>query len=233
MIRRIGSKKAGEMMVKKEEDIQAQAEDPVALLQKARPNILLCKAHHCHLPQQAKHILDPLHDQQLRLAVLTGELLAQCTRRFLGTISVLGDLAAPTVQGGNAVLYYLRKGHSVLMIDNHPIPPAGPEVLLEGLAVLTEEVPTVLNQGPTAHEVQEDVIAEVLRVADKHLALLITGVLQVLGVGGKGLQIEGQVALEVSVQGVAVLTGMKEAPEEATIAHPWAEEALGGPIPHL
>ena len=32
MIRRIGSKKAGEMMVKKEEDIQVQAEDPVALL---------------------------------------------------------------------------------------------------------------------------------------------------------------------------------------------------------
>ena len=100
------------------------------------------------------------------------------------------------------------------------------------LAVLTEEVPTVHNQGPTAHEVQEDVIAEVLQVADKHLALLITDVPQVLGVGGKGLQIEGQVALEVSVQGVAVLTETTEALEEATTALPWAEEALGGPIPH-
>ena len=129
MIRRIGTKKAGEMMVKKEEDIQAQAEDPVALLQKARPNILLCKVHHFHPPQQAKHILDPLHDQQLPLAVLTGELPAQCTRRFLETISVPEDLVAHTVQGGDTVQFFLPKGHSAPMIDKHLIPPAGPEVL--------------------------------------------------------------------------------------------------------
>ena len=118
-------------MVKKEEDIQAaQAEDPVALLlQKARPNILLCKVHHFHPPQQAKHILDHLPDQQLHLVVLIGELLAQGTRRFLETISVLEDLVAHTVQGGDTVLFYPLKGHSAPMIDKHLIPPAGPEVL--------------------------------------------------------------------------------------------------------
>lgn len=116
-------------MVKKEEDIQAQAEDPVARLQKARPNILPCKVHHSHPPQQAKHILDPLHDQLLPLAVLTGELLVQCTRRYLGIISVPEDLVAHTVQGGDTVLFYLPRGHSAPMIDKHLIPPAGPEVL--------------------------------------------------------------------------------------------------------
>ena len=117
-------------MVKKEEDIQAaQAEDPVALLQKARPNILLCKVHHSHPPQQANHILDHLPDQQLLLVVLTGELLAQGTRRFLETISVQEDLVAHTVQEGDTVLFYLPKGHSAPMIDKYHIPPAGREVL--------------------------------------------------------------------------------------------------------
>jgi len=205
-------------MVKKEEDIQAQAEDPAALLQKGRQNILPCKVHHSRPPQQAKHIPDPLPDRQRPLVVLTGELLAQYTRRFLGTISVLGDLAAPTVQGGNAVLYYLRKGHSVLMTDKHPIPPAGPEVLLEGLAVLTEGVLTVHNRETTAQEVPDDAIAGVLRGADRHLALLTIDVLQALEVVGKGLQIVGQAVQGASVLGVEVLTGTKEALEEAITA---------------
>ena len=215
----VGTRMAGEM-VKREEDIQAQAEDPAALLEKARQNILPCKVHHSRPPQQVKHIPDPLHDRQRPLAVLTEELLAQYTRRSLGTISVQEDLVAPSVQGGNAVLYYLLKGHSALMTDKHPIPPAGREVLLEGLAVLTEGVPTVHNQGPIAREVPEDATAGVLRVVDRHLGLLIIDVLQALEVAGKGLQIVGHAVREASVPGVGVLTGMKEALEEAIIALP-------------
>jgi hypothetical protein len=119
------------------------------------------------------------------------------------------------------------------MIDKRHIPPAEPEVLLEGLAVLTEGAPIIHNQGPTAQEVQEDAIAGVLRVADRHPALLTIDDLQALEVVGKGLQIVDQVVLEASVLGVAVLTGTKEAQEEAIIALPWAEVGQGGPIPHL
>jgi len=189
--------------------------------------------HHFHPLQQPRHIPDPLPDQLHPLVVLTGELLAQYTRRFLGAISVPEDLAAPTVQGVNAVLLYLRKGRSALMTDKHPTPQAEPEVLPGGLAVLTEGVPTVHNQGPTAQEVLEDAIAGVLRVADRHPALLTIDVLQALGVVGKGLQIVGQAVLEASVLGVAVLTGTIEALEEAITALPWAEVGQGGPIPHL
>lgn len=119
------------------------------------------------------------------------------------------------------------------MTDKHPIAQTESEVLQEGLAVLTEGVRTVHNQGPTAQEVPEDAIAGVLRVADRHPALLTTDVLQALEVEGKGLQIVGQVVREDSVLGVAALTGTIEALEEAIIALPWVEVGQGGPIPHL
>lgn len=228
-----GTRMAGEMMIKKVEDTQAQAEDPTALLQKAKLNILQCKVHHFRPLQQLRRIRDPLPDQLRPLVVLTGELLAQYTRRFLGAFSVPEVLAAPTVQGVNAVLHYLRKGHSALMIDKHPIPQAEQEAPSEGLAVLREGVLTVHNQEPTAQEVPEDAIAGVLRVADRHPALLTIDVLQALEGGGKGLQIVGQVVLEASVLGVEVLIGMIEALEEAIIALPWAEVGQGGPIHHL
>ena len=104
------------------------------------------------------------------------------------------------------------------MTDRQHIPPVEQELLLGGLAVLTEGVPTVHNQGPTAQEVPGDATAEVLRVAD--LALLTIDVLQVQEDVGKDLQIVGQVVLETSVLGVAVLTGPIEAQEEAIIALP-------------
>ena len=95
---------AGEMMVKKEKGTQAQAEDLAVLLQRARQNILQCKVHHFHRLQLAKRIRDPRPDQQRPLVVLTGEPLAQHRKKFPETISVPEDLAAPTVQGANAVL---------------------------------------------------------------------------------------------------------------------------------
>ena len=163
-----------EKMIRKEGDTQVQAGDPVARLQKGQQNILLCKAHHFHLRQQGKLIPDLPPDQPLLL--IDGQ-QALRTRRFLATTLVPEDPAVRTVQDASAVLYYLLRDHSALMMDRQHIPPPEPEVRQGELEVLTGGVPMVHSRGHTVQGVQEDVEAEVRRVADRHLGLLIIGAL--------------------------------------------------------
>ena len=112
------------------------------------------------------------------------------------------------------------------------IPPAEPEARLEEPALLTEEVLTVLRQGPTAREALADVIVEVLLVGDRHPGPLKTGDLRVQECEGKELQIEGQTALEAIVHEAGVPTGMTVVPEEATIVPLQEGVAQEGPILH-
>ena len=90
----------------------------------------------------------------------------------------------------------------------------------------------VHSRGLTVQEVQEDVAAEVRRVADRHLGLLIIGALLALEDADNGPQIVDQGAQEVLVLGIGALTGMTEAQEEDTTAHLRAG-VVGGPTPHL